>query len=524
MLVTQQDEVRRIIDEVLAGSGDEVLVATDLAAGLALSAEHTPELAIIDMALAGGAALAMVHHVLASSPRTSIYVLALPAAFDTAAEALSLGAAGVIVAPPTGDSLLRAIADVHARLANDERTLKLGAEARDAAELIDAMTQALVVAKAGDLRALGETLLALFLIASGARGVAMYGEEESDGTRRRIAGYGTALELLDRYNDLELAQLAAPRHAEIVGLAVAAHMYGCILLERPDPMRTARVHRVTEFATALMPLCALARTSLVEDATAPRPRALPSHVFKRLVQRDVDAAREGHDVTLLCAVSRSGDIDTGPLGPALALAGAAIGTGDAGEVYVLLPKTPFRVARSLLLDVPLAVGLVSAPADGKDAERLLRVAHARAQRALGCFPPVRELRTQSLSAVVAALWSMPHPTLVTLAASQESIESMVLHACRHARGPSTEVVVAQGPEGQAVMATARSASGPTVNVRSLEVTDPAFAGALVVVVLTPRAGWGLVAREHEGALQALHTSDALVLELLRGRLAHEGAV
>jgi hypothetical protein len=83
---------------------------------------------------------------------------------------------------------------------------------------------------------------------------------------------------------------------------------------------------------------------------------------------------------------------------------------------------------------------------------------------------------------------------------------------------------AQSSEGlAAVLATARSASGPTVNVRALEVTDPALAGALVVVVLTPRAGWGLVAREHEGALQAFHTSDALVLELLRSRLAHEGA-
>ncbi len=47
---------------------------------------------------------------------------------------------------------------------------------------------------------------------------------------------------------------------------------------------------------------------------------------------------------------------------------------------------------------------------------------------------------------------------------------------------------------------------------------PRFAGALVALVLTPRAGWALVVRGASGRLQAFHTSDALVLELLRGRL------
>jgi CheY-like chemotaxis protein len=520
MLVTQQDEVRRIVDEVLAGSGDVVLPATDLGAGLAVSAEHAPELAIIDMALAGGLALAMVHHVAASSPRTSIYVLAAPSAFESAAEALSLGAAGLIVAPPTGDALLRVIADVHARLGNEERATKLAVEAREAAELVDAMTQALVVARVGDLRAMGDGLLALFLIASGARGVAIYGDEEADGTRRRWAGYGTALELLDRYNDLELAQLAPTRHAEVIGLAAAAHMYGCVLLERPDPMRTARVHRVVEFATALLPLCTSARAAIAEDTTAPRPRALPAHVFTRLVQRDVDAAREGHDVVLLCAVTGSGEVDTGPLGPALAQPGAAIGTGDGGEAYVLLPKTPFAAARTLLLDVPLAVGIAAAPAEGKRAEHLLAVAHARARRALNAFPKVRELRTRPLGVVVTALWAASHPTLTRLAVGPDAIDSMVLHACRHARGaPLAEVVIAHAPGGAAVVATARAASGPHAKVRAVEVADAALAGGLVVLVLTARAGWALVAREHQGNLQVLHTSDALVLELLRGRLA-----
>ena len=92
------------------------------------------------------------------------------------------------------------------------------------------------------------------------------------GVRKRIAAYGTALELLDRYNDLELAQVATQRGGEVIGLAIDARMFGCVLIEKPDPMRTARVHRVIEFATALLPLCALARTAMAEDTTAPRSR------------------------------------------------------------------------------------------------------------------------------------------------------------------------------------------------------------------------------------------------------------
>jgi len=519
MVVTQQDDVRRLVDEVLTGSDDAALAASDLGAGLALSVEHTPEMAIIDVALAGGAALAMVHHVFASSPRTTIYVLASAATFETAAEALSLGAAGLIVAPLTGDALLRAMSDVQARIANDERMAKLASEARDAAELVDAMTQALVIAKSGDVRTLGETLLPLFLIASGARGVAVYGEETSDGTRHRIAGYGTALELLDHYNDLELAQLASARHAEVIGLAVASQMYGCVLLERPDPMRTARVHRVIEFATALMPLCAIARSAIAEDATAPRSRALPTHVFERLVQREVDGHREGHDVTLLCAISKSGEVDTGPLGPALALPGAAIGVGDKGEAYVLLPKTPFAVARTLVLDVPLAVGLATVPADGRRADKLLALARARALRAQSCLPTARELRDRPIAAIVAALCTAKHPTLCPLAVSRDALESIILHACRHARAASSaEVIVAHTGNASTTIATARGASGSRATVRVVELKDTGLEGALVVVVLTRRAGWALVARNHEGRLQALHTSDALVLELLRSRL------
>lgn len=523
LVVTQQDEVKRIVEETLVSTDATIFSASDLAAGLALSVERSPALAIVDVSLAGGAALAMVHHVVASAPRTAIYVIAAPASFDVAGEALSLGAAGLIVAPITGDAIMRAVAEVHARVANEERVTKLASEVRDAAELVDAMTQALSVAKAaGDVRALGETLLTLFLIASGARGVAVYGEEGAeDGTRKRIAGYGTALELLDRYNDLELAQIATARQGEVIGLAVDAQMFGCVLIEKPDPMRTARVHRVIEFATALLPLCALARTAIAEDTTAPRSRALPAHVFERLVQRDLDAAlRESREVTVLCALARAGEIDTGPLGPALAVPGAAIGTSEVGDAFVLMPKTPYASARSLVLDVGVPVGLSSAPADGRTAQTLLQVARARATRASKSPSAARGLRDRPLADVLSALLESKHPDVVALDVARETIDSMVLHACRHARAAGdVEIVLARAGEAETASAIVRDAAGARAKVRNVKLEGAAHAGTLVVTVLTPRAGWAIVSRERDGRTRAVHTSDASVLELLRGRLA-----
>ena len=523
MLVTQQDEVRRVVAEVLSPD-DEVLAAADMGAGLAISVEHSPSLAIVDVALAGGAALALVHHVIASSPRTAIYVLASPGSFEVAAEALSLGAAGVLVAPVTGDAVLRVVSEVHARSSTEERMQKLATDVRDANELVDAMTQALVVAKAGGERALGETLLTLFLIASGAHGVAVYGEEDpQDGTRKRLAGYGTALELLDRYNDLELAQLATARRGEIIGLAVEAHMFGCVLLERPDPMRTARVHRMIDFATALLPLSAMAKVAIAEDTTAPRSRALPAHVFERLVARDVEAAQAGRDVSVLCALAKNGEVDTGPLGPALALPGAAIGTGEGGDAFVLLPKTPYASARSLLLDVALPVGLASAPADGRDAPSLMHIARARAVRASKAPAIARTLRDRPLAEVLGAVADAKHPGVVAADVPRDAIESMIVHACRHAAAAGgADVVLAHAGEAPGAIASVRTAAGAQSRVRAVKLPGAAHAGTMVALVLMPRAGWALVTRERDGRTLAAHTSDALILELLRTRLAEVG--
>ena len=523
LLVTQNAEVRQVAEGALMEPGETVLPASDLAGALALCVEHAPDLAVIDAAMPGGSALALVHHVLASSTKTAIFVLAPAANFDVAAEALALGASGIIVAPVTGDAVLRAVADVRGRVLAEERVVKLASEVRDAAELVDVMTQALVVARAGDPRALGETLLTLFLIASGSRGVAIYGEESNeDGTRPRIAAYGTSLELLDRYNDLELAQLATGRQGEVIGLASGSHMFGCVLLERPDPMRTARVHRVIEFVTALLPLSVLARSAIAEEPTAPRSRALPVEVFERLVQRDTDAARpSGADLVVLCAVARGAEpIELGMLGAALAQPGAALGMGHGGEAYVLLPRTTLSAARAMLVEIALPCGVVSAPADGRNAEVLMRIARERARRAAQNGPLSRTLRDKPLAEALAAVVSPAEGSaLVPLEVRAEAVESMVLHACRRARAcGDARCVVGHVGDGARIVATVRDAVGPAGAVRGVRLPDETGPGSLVVLLETKRASWGLVVRVQEGRVRVAHTADPLSLQILGSML------
>jgi hypothetical protein len=256
---------------------------------------------------------------------------------------------------------------------------------------------------------------------------------------------------------------------------------------------------------------------MAEDTTAPRSRALPASVFERLLQRDVDAIQNGRELTLLCAIAKSGEVDTGPLGPALALPGAAIGMNESGDVFVLMPKTPRSAARTLLLDVALPVGLASSPGDGKSATTLLQVARARAVRSSRAPQLARELRDRSLADVLTAIMTAKHSGVATLDIARDALDSMILHACRHARAMrEAEIFVAHGSDTGAVTLV-RQTAGERAKV--FDVKLQGAPGTLAVLVLGARAGWALVMRDRDGRTHAAHTSDAILCELLRARMS-----
>ncbi len=529
LVVTQDEATRATMEASLMEGGETFLLATDMAAALTTAVDELPRVAVVDLALSGAAGLALVHHLVASSAQIAVYALAAPPTFGLAAEAMSLGAAGMLVAPPTGDAVLRAVADVRARTAVEERIARLAADARDQSELIDAMTQAVSAARTVDAQALSEATVALFQIASGARGVAVFGTESAaDGSRPRLAVFGTALELRDSYNDLELSQLAANRQGEILSLSSESRSLGCVLLEQADPARTARVHRCIEFASTLLPLAAMARAAVGEEATVPRSRALPIEVFERLVQREVDLARTGGaPLAILAAVSPAGGagVDTGALSPALSVAGSALGTTAAGEAYVLMPKVSAEQARAMLLDLAACVGLADVPADGVRAMALIRLARARALESRHSPVRAHDLSGASLAEIADRVLQKPLveqylSSAFPLDLALDAARSVVLHAFRHAlRAGAVSAHVAASDTARLAGAAADGCAATKAELRTLDVKGaPGCEGIEVLVVHGARASWSMIGRAGPERLRVVHSCDPTFAALLMREL------
>ena len=110
---------------------DRLLLTDDLAEGLALAEASPPDVAFVEIGMADGAGLALVHHLKAVAPSVAVYALSSRAALEAAANAVALGGAGVIMLPLAGDDVLSAVAAVKLKLA--DRRLRAELERVDGA-------------------------------------------------------------------------------------------------------------------------------------------------------------------------------------------------------------------------------------------------------------------------------------------------------------------------------------------------------------------------------------------------------
>jgi hypothetical protein len=116
-----------------------------------------------------------------------------------------------------------------------------------------------------------------------------------------------------------------------------------------------------------------------------------------------------------------------------------------------------------------------------------------------------------------AIMTAKHSGVASLDVARDALDSMVLQACRHVRAMrDAEVFVAHGSDTGAVTLV-KQAAGERAKVKDVKLQGAP--GTLAVVVLTPRAGWALIMRDRDGRTHAVHTCDAILCELLRGRMA-----
>lgn len=518
LLVTADADVTRVFEATFADADDQLFVAGDMSAAVAIAGLEQPALAFVDMTLPGGSGLALVHHVLASHAKTSIVALAPAGALQPAAEALSLGASGLLLLPPDGDAILRAMADVRARRTADETIARISAERGALLDQAEAMTRAVTVARGGDPREIAEALVALFVLASHARGAAFFGPESASGERLRLSAYGSGHELRDRYDDAELAKVAAQRGATLSVFGSASHSQGCVLLERSDPHASARVASAVSFAGALLLISARAATSI---PPAPESRVVRGAQFARYVERAMEE-RSSHAV-VLALPPRGGRVDVARL--PLHEEGVLCAERDDGGVWILHPTKVASDAYRLLLALGLrGSAFACLPAQGT-AAALLSVVEARAAEAMSSpyfdlavpGPGIGDLATALLrsSALESRISS-----LFPLELSMPSLESLLGHMLRQASRSPLEVRVAFADPARAVRVVENALSGGSAVLEQLGVRGVPGCEALdAVTVLSPNACWALVGRWEKDRLRAVHTCDPISCAAVSQRIA-----
>jgi hypothetical protein len=438
----------------------------------------------------------------------------------------------MIVGALSGDAVLVAVQNVRSRRAARARLAALEAERTVLAEQFELLARAVRVARSGDAAALSDALTGLLVVASGARGVALFGPEPAPGAARtRVGTFGTAMAIGVAYTDVGLAALSDARGASLVPILSEERSLGVAWIDRPDPLRAPHLGEMAEVCGAMLALAQTARSALEDLPTAPRTRGLPMETVARLLEREVEAAtREDRPFSLLHVIPDGSEpVDIGRLSQPLAERGAMVGSSAAGDAVVLLSKTSPLVAQSLVRQVPYrGVGVAAFPADGRSPARLLRLAEARAKQARSSPVHVHGLATLSLGEITRAL--LDKPTLegrvgdvFPLDLASDAARSVVEFACRHAARRPCHIDVAGDPSLALVRAARAGAGADQVRTHSLAAVA-GCEGVHVVVARSEHGAWTFVGKEDGERVRAAHSSDPLLATLVAARLERAGSL
>lgn len=519
LLVTAQPEVERVFSAVLESTNDTLFVANEMSAAVLVAGAEQPALVFIDLTLPAGTGLALVHHVLASHPKASIVALSTQQGLVTAAEAISLGATGLLLLPPDGDAVLRAIAEVRARKNAEEAITRLTLERGALFDQAEAMTRAVSVARGGNEREIAESLVALFVLASGARGAAFFGPESSTGARQRLAAFGSGHELRESYQDVELGQVASARGAQLHAFGPVSRSLGCALLERANPTSSERTASAVAFANALLMISARAATSI---PPAPESQVVPEAQFGRVLERTIEDGRPGLLVAMVPSPNGRLDLAKLPLNDE----GALGGHRPDGSAWIVLPGRSATDAPQLLLSIGTrGVGVAAFPNEGRRANDLMSLAEARAREAsrspyYDLPAPGSSFAELALALLRSASLESRVSSLFPLELSMASVESLLAHTARITqRAPRATPLVITAATTDAdhiAKAVVTAFDAERARLEVVGIADPEHIEA--IVVSSPLASWALVGRWEKERLRAVHTCDPTTCAALVARI------
>ena len=553
VLVVVEDEiVRRAIKHVVDDDGDVFVAASSVEEAIQLASVGRVDVAFVELRVEGGAALALCHHLTSLSPTTRVQIVLHPTELERGPEALSLGASGVLVAPPTGEAIARVLADVKADFLRKREVTSLEAKLareRRRLETYDRLVRfARGAAPSDAVRAIVDGVSQL----SSAQGVALYATFGNDDSERvLLAALGTALDLPSTCAPADLSRLVQARGARLVPLVAASGPIGLLVLDRVPSAVEPDIAQLADLAAAMLSI--VDRPDPIDESV----RVFPPKQFRTVADRLLTLAQRHERRCSVIAISIPGDRPnrreeaTREIADIVRTTDALCGLED-GDLVLFLPETSglgAQVCRRRILArlfgdrrarpkastsprsqdaksrlAPVAVGVATFPHDGATLRRLIKV--ARARTVLDARSPVYALSLDgmSLHEIVDALLARPMldagpRSSYPLDLASSALFALAANACKNAQRGGDALVTTTLQPGLGVAAAARQTVKPRVfDVRS----EPGCENIDAIVVEAEHNAWVCCGRIVGGRFQGVHAADPLLADIVERRLSAAG--
>lgn len=551
LAVIDDDTVKRTVQHVVVDEGNPISFVRTVDEAVAIA--HEFDVAFVELKADGGAALALCHHLPSVNAAMPVHAIVHPEELARGEEALSLGAAGVIVAPPTGEAIGRVLNELEkarVRASEVNRLEAMLARERKRLETYDRLVRfARNAAPSDAVRAIVDGVSTI----SAALGVALYATFGGDETELvLLASVGTALDLPPRAAPAELGRVMQSRQARVVPLVASSGEIGLLILDQPPLTAEPEVAQLADLAAAMLAL--VDRKDHLDDAV----RVFSHRQFSTVADRMLTlAGRHDRRAAVLAVAmpdkSQRREELTLEIADIIRNTDAMCGTAD-DDLLLFLPETTglgaHQCRRRILARLtgdrrsrprssgsrttleprskgpPIAIGVAVFPHDGLNLKRLVKSARARAMD--DRRSPVHALALEGLSLpdVVDALIARPifdagprspYPLDIACAA----LFSLVARACRDGlRGGDTSVITTLQP-GLGVAAAARQVTTPKVlDIRP----EPGCENLEAVVVEGEHGAWVCCGRVVGERFRGVHAADPLLADVVSRRLSSAGAM
>ncbi|MRG94579.1 response regulator [Polyangium spumosum] len=569
LCIAQDAAVRELLPRVLRF--DKVLVTADFSEAFMMATSEAPDIAFVELGIGDGAGLSLVHHLKALVPDISVVTLATKKNLDAAANALSLGASGLLLMPLSGDDVLSSVWGIKQRLVERAERDRLERAAAVSARATGWIARIAEVAEAPDRTSAAKELVEILVEVTGAKGGAVY--LAGDTPQELVLGAaspslegapsaGTEQRILETF--------ATPRRLLAVPLGSRNVAAGYVLLEEEkprtgeggpsaDPPIDGIIRLLTNVAaTAIAMLGERERAArggaAIKDPTS---SAYSFAYYVDVAGREIGRARRyGRRFSIVTMVYEPvpGQASLSATEFADRMLATVHDTDvlarvDENEFHLLLPETSGLGAHSVRRRIArlgtgeksaasraLLVGAAAFPHDGQDLGKLLRVARARAEASKSSVvhrldpdsntvPDLLEMLIwETVNAAPARQTSAVRPIELDTAEAQALAQAVVADA---QRGGAATIVVAHHA-GLCLGAAVRSALGHEVDNVALHALDlravPGCERIEALAVIAEHGAYALLARHDDGILRGAHAADPLLADVLAERLGRAAGV